>query len=156
MNAQDQSSIHLYVLQQLRRNLPTKLITYTFPGDSQKLNFPFRDVIEYGHHYVNTINVFRALPSTIEEMTNEFGVPKSKIVFGIAIGCNEFSENVDLEKAALYARYVKDEGLAGVMTWSWNRDTDHRISSTTNECNYWQTGEPDGSFFNAIYNELQN
>ena len=65
-------------------------------------------------------------------------------------------ENVDLEKAALYARYVKDESLAGVMTWSWNRDTDHRLGTSDNPCNDLQTGEPDGSFFRAIYNELQN
>ena len=88
-------------------------------------------------------------------MVSEFGVPKSKIVFGMAIGCNDFGEDIDLERAAELARYVKDEGLAGVMTWSWNRDTDHRVSAN-GTCNSLQTGQPDGSFLNVIYNELQN
>ena len=49
MNAQDQSSMHLYVVHEFRKRMPTKLLTYTFPGDSTQLNFPFRDVLEYGH-----------------------------------------------------------------------------------------------------------
>ena len=94
MNAQDQSSLHLYVVHEFRKRMPTKLLTYTFPGDSTQLNFPFRDVLEYGHEYLNTINVFRATANTIEEMVTQFGVPKSKIVFGMAIGCNNYGETI--------------------------------------------------------------
>ena len=59
MNADDLSSIHLYLLSKLRQLMPTKLLSYTFPAQGYDfyIDFPFRDVIQYGHQYLNTINV---------------------------------------------------------------------------------------------------
>jgi hypothetical protein len=78
MNANDETSIHLYILSLLRESLPDKLLTYTFPGDGG-LVFPFRDVAQYGHKYLNTINVFRATPQIILDLQATLGVPREKV-----------------------------------------------------------------------------
>ena len=61
MNAKDETSMQLLFLHHLRQFLPDeKVITYTFPADSfnnQEINFPFRDILRYGHNYVNAFNV---------------------------------------------------------------------------------------------------
>ena len=56
------------------------------------------------------------------QMMDDFKIDHSKIVWGLAIGCNQgpFPE-VDLSKAVETAQYVKAYGMAGVMTWSINR-----------------------------------
>ena len=56
MNADNLSSIQLYFLKYLRTLLPTKLISYTFPGYKSEIDFPFRDLLQYGHQYLNTVN----------------------------------------------------------------------------------------------------
>ena len=74
----------------------------------------------------------------------------------MAIGCNQSPFTpVDLARAADDAEYVKTSGLAGIMTWSLNRDTDHRTPSANEACNSLQTGEPDGIFIKTIYDVLQ-
>ena len=154
MNADNLSSIQLYFLKYLRTLLPTKLISYTFPGYKSEIDFPFRDVLQYGHQYLNTINVFRGQMDTIQVLNSEYGVPKSKIILGLAIGCNQNPfEDVDLAKALNYTEFVKNEGLAGIMTWSLNRDTDHR--TLEENCNELQTGQPDGTFLETINKNLQ-
>ena len=138
--------------------MPTKLMSYTFPAQGYDfyIDFPFRDVIQYGHQYLNTINVFRANTTAIHQMVTEFNIPKSKITWGMAIGCNQSPfEQVDMAKAADEAQYVKDQGLAGVMTWSLNRDTDHRTSASNGHCNALQTEEADGTFIQIICDVLQ-
>ena len=153
MNADNLSSIQLYFLKYLRSLLPTKLISYTFPGYKSVIDFPFRDVIQYGHQYLNTVNVFRGQMDTIQALNSEYGVPKSKMILGLAIGCNQNPfEDVDLAKAINYTEFVKNEGLAGIMAWSLNRDTDHR---TDEYCNELQTGQPDGTFLETIIETLQ-
>ena len=79
MNADNLSSIQLYFLKYLRDLMPTKLISYTFPGYNRLIDFPFRDVVQYGQKYLNTINVFRGKMETVEELVVEYGVPKSKV-----------------------------------------------------------------------------
>ncbi|CAM6055224.1 unnamed protein product, partial [Sphagnum tenellum] len=59
LNCNDQSSQHLYVISELRKKLPDKIISYTFPSS---LDFPFRDVAQYGHQFLDTISVYRATP----------------------------------------------------------------------------------------------
>ena len=63
MNANDETSMQLLFLHHLRQVLPAeKIITYTFPADSmydQEINFPFRDILRYGHTYVDTFNVHK-------------------------------------------------------------------------------------------------
>ena len=84
MNANDETSVQLYLIHRLRELMPDKLISYTFPGDTTSVNFPFRDVAQYGHKYLNTITVFRANVNTITQMIDEFKAPASK-VFGESI-----------------------------------------------------------------------
>ena len=158
--------MQLLFLKTLRRLIPDKTITYTFPGDNYfgdsypwiGINYPFLDVIEYGNQYIDTFNVFRTnYPSeSINQMEEEFGIPKSKIVWGLMIGCNEnpHFEDVSLDTARNIAAKVKDEGYAGVMTWSINRDTDHRVEPK-GTCNNLQTGYEDGSYLQLIKETLQ-
>ena len=71
----------------------------------------------------------------------------------MAVGCNQKPfESVDIQKAINYTNYVKNEGLAGIMTWSLNRDTNHRTNSS--DCNNLQTGEADGTFLKTINENL--
>ena len=91
MAANDETSMQLYFIQQLRQKMPNKIISYTFPAanykannkegysDNSTINFPFRDVATHGHQYLNTINVFRADLTTINELMYELQVPKSKV-----------------------------------------------------------------------------
>lgn len=88
-------------------------------------------------------------------MEQEFGIPKSKIVWGLMIGCNEdiHFEDVSLNTAIQIASKVKEQGYAGVMTWSINRDTDHRISPV-GTCNNMQTGYKDGTYLKILKEAL--
>ena len=57
----------------------------------------------------------------MQEMSEHFKIDPSKIVWGLAIGCNDNFADVDLDKTVQTAEYVKNHGMAGVMTWSINR-----------------------------------
>ena len=62
----------------------------------------------------------------MREMMEDFEVDSSKIVWGLAIGCNDgpFAPTfIDLPKAIETAEYVKAYEMAGVMTWSINRQS---------------------------------
>ena len=74
-----------------------------------------------------------------------------QIVWGFYIGCNyEYYPDIDVEQAIVYTEKAKSLGLAGVMIWSINRDTDHRQSYDAGVCNFAQTGLPDGTYHTAI------
>ena len=47
--------------------------------DFQFLNFPFRDVIKYGHSYLDTINIFGSKSEAPILEAIEEGVPKEKV-----------------------------------------------------------------------------
>ena len=47
--------------------------------DFQFLNFPFRDVIKYGHSYFDTINIFGSKSEAPILEAIEEGVPKEKV-----------------------------------------------------------------------------
>ena len=64
---QDQSSIHLYMIERLRRELPEKIISYTFPTGNYELNFPFIDVVKYGQKHLDAINFFGTSFNYLEE-----------------------------------------------------------------------------------------
>ena len=79
MNANDESSIQLYMASLLRSRLPNHLISYTFPG--YEVDFPFRDVLQYGHQYFDTITLFRANDNAVDIFVNSLGVPMAKVCF---------------------------------------------------------------------------
>ena len=50
-----------------------------------------------------------------------------------------------------YAEKAKSSGLAGVMVWSINKDTNHRFKHPYDgACTPTQTGLPDGTYHKAI------
>jgi len=156
----EQTSLQLLFLHHLREKLPAdKIITYTFPGDSQygnqDINFPYRDILRYGQNYVDVFNVYRATYKSMREMMEDFEIDPSKIVWGLAIGCNQNFADVDLGKAVETAEYVKAYGMAGVMTWSINRDTNHRIEPV-GSCTDLQAGYEDGTYLKTIHSALNN
>jgi hypothetical protein len=73
----------------------------------------------------------------------------------MAIRCNGHFEPVNLETAKSQAIYAKILGLPEVMTWSINRDTNHRTENE-GECNELQTGLSDGTFINEINKVLHS
>ena len=75
----DLTSIQLNLLKQLRQNMPNKIISYTFPVDGNNIDFPYRDVVQWGQEYLNTITVYRANEEVINDLMFEMGVPRSKV-----------------------------------------------------------------------------
>jgi len=133
--------------------LPDKIISYTYPFDITAP--PFRDVLYYAHHLLDTVTVYRATQERVDELENFTGIPRSKIVWGVAIGCNgEFYKDVPLGDAMNIANDAKDGGYAGVTIWSLNRDTDHRSNSNVGVCGVFQTGRPDGTYIGEMSKQL--
>jgi len=131
--------------------LPDKIIGYTAPDGAYAT--PFKDIFTYAHPKLDYLTVYRATQDKVDDVES-IGVPREKIVWGIAIGCNDLGDDVPLSSARDIAKVVKNGGYAGLTTWSLNRDTDHRYRQSDGECNDLQTGESDGSFINAIADEL--
>ena len=75
----DLTSIQLNLLKQLRQNMPNKIISYTFPVDGNNIDFPYRDIVQWGQEYLNTITVYRANEEVINDLMFEMGVPRSKV-----------------------------------------------------------------------------
>ena len=75
----DLTSIQLNLLKQLRQNMPNKIISYTFPVDGNYIDFPYRDIVQWGQEYLNTITVYRANEEVINDLMFEMGVPRSKV-----------------------------------------------------------------------------
>ena len=69
--------LQLYIAKKLREQLSDKVISYTFPGNS--VTFPFRDVLEYGHKYFDSISVYRANDESIRGF-EALGVPRNKVM----------------------------------------------------------------------------
>ena len=67
------------MLEQIRKYMPTKIISYTYPGYTDEVGIPYREVLKYGHQYLNTINVYRAIDANINDLNLELGVPRSKV-----------------------------------------------------------------------------
>jgi len=155
-NAKETAFNHT-LLFSLRDALPTKIISYTAPG----LVPPFREVLFFAHEKMDSITMYSASSTPSDDYVTElesFGIPRNKIVWGIPIGCNPTRFNPDLEvtldEAINVVNKVKNGGYAGVVTWSINRDTDHRTDAGPG-CTAYQTGQPDGTFINEIGKALK-
>jgi hypothetical protein len=138
----------------LREALPDKIISYTFPG----LVPPFREVVYYAHELLDTLAYYSPAVNAFNidnaiQAIEDFGVPRNKIVWGVPIGCNK-AFDVSVDEATAVADKVKSGGYAGVVTWSINRDTDHRSRSLNGDCTQMQTGLPDGTYNRAIGSAL--
>jgi len=119
---------------------------------------PFREVVYFAHELLDTLTIYRATQAKVDLVENYTGISRSKIVWGLAIGCNDSDdfefEDVPIEDARAAAQAVKAGGYAGVTTWSLNRDTDHRVEQVPGRCTKYQTGQEDGNFIRAISQNL--
>lgn len=150
------ASIQIALIKALRSNLgSSKTISYTMPATAQNYE-PYLSTIIGIKGYVDYFNIMAFdvywrgydAPTDFLSLKSKTGVPLSKIVWGIMPGCSDDpNENTTLEEAKSYAQWAKNNGLKGMMIWSLNRDTNHRTGATA--CVY-QTGQPDGTYINAI------
>ncbi len=60
------------------------------------------------------------------------------------------NEYTSLEDAVNATVYAKEFGLAGVMTWDINRDTDACKGYAPGEDNLYQTGMPDMTYLDCL------
>jgi len=166
----DATSKQLYILETLKREMPDKIISYTFPSGRYGINYPFLDILKYGHQYLDTINLFGSKDvGSIRQALNIKGISSRKLIWGIGIGCNEERRNIDdvnIVEAKDIARIAKAFELGGISIWSINRDTknpssfflppEEKISIESNEkefnpkCNKFQTGLDTGAFMNVL------
>jgi len=120
-----------------------------------EIDAPYRDVLFFGHELLDTVTIYRATQEDADVLENLTGMYRSKIIWGLAIGCNEDPHaDIPLPDAEEYARGVRANGYGGVTIWSINRDTDHRSNSRPGECGPWQTGLPDSTFIAGISQNL--
>jgi len=140
-------SVQLYMLDSLRARMPPQMmLTYTFPGN--EVIHPFRDILKYGHMYVDYINVHMANSNSMA-LLMEIGLPQPKLSWGIPVGCND-PEIGDwgLEDSISVAKIARDHGFGGVMEWSVDRDTNRRTPGLG--CCALQTGMPDGTYLSNL------
>lgn len=91
------------------------------------------------------------------DLLDDMGVPREKIVWGLMPGyhdaANEYT-SIDDAKNATY--WAKEWGLAGVMTWDINRDTEQRMDYAKGDDNLYQTGQPDGTYLDTLSSEINS
>lgn len=80
----EQVSEQLLLLGALRRLMPDKIISYTFPDGLYEnkecpLHFPFFQVVEGGHQHVDYVTLFRATEEGVSALL-DLGVPKEKVI----------------------------------------------------------------------------
>ena len=142
----------------MREYLPKGMIlSYTIPATGENLS-PWKEVLPA---IKDTVDFFNVMAYDVYDASynarNDFaafvelGIPLSKMVWGIMPGAHDCpTEYTNLTMALDAASYVRDNGMAGVMIWDVNRDTDHRSRPGA----LYQTGQPDGTFMMAVAAEL--
>lgn len=153
--------------------IPAQLQTYLYKscraklGGKKFISLTIPALAEYKEPYKSTLRAAARCFDSINVMAYDLywdgydfaqdldgllslGVKKSQIVWGIMPGQQEDPDAfTGVEEVQKIAQYVKDSGLRGVTIWSLNRDTDHRTGSD-GASTFYQTGEADGTFMNAI------
>jgi len=156
------ANVQFKVISECRKQLgPSAHITYTIPALSSGIA-PWSDTIRKSAEHLDAINVmaydYYWLGYNFDldvQSLNDLGIPNSKIVWGIMPGHHDAgNEYTTLDDAKKTARYVKKNGLAGVMTWSINRDAAKRMQFGAGVDNLYQTGKPDGTYLNTVSAEL--
>ena len=81
----DQTSIHLHLLEGIRKKLPQgKVLSYSFPVSvfADTLDYPYIDVVKYGLGYLDTISLMGQGRGSNDKMVQsvlDLGVPPSKV-----------------------------------------------------------------------------
>jgi chitinase len=140
---------------------PEALISYTIPASAENFD-PYNTVIKQAGQYFSAINVMcydyywsGYQPTQDFTALNNLGISNDKIVWGIMPGqADDPQEYVTASQAAAIAQQAQQLGLAGLMMWDANRDTNHRTGCVPNQSSVYQTGQPDGTYINAISNAL--
>ena len=132
------------VIQSLRELMPSKLISFTYPGYPTDVPTNVDKILENTHIYLDYITPHGANLEGILAL-KDLGVPKEKIVWGIWN-----VKDCYLEKLVNSTKFVRSELYGGVSSWSINSDTAQRNNYPYGECNEYQTGHEDGTYFNNI------
>lgn len=154
------ADLQLYVYRRCRELLgPNALISYTFPAQGEMYE-PYATVIKNGAQYFSAVNVmcydyYWTGYNPLDEFARleSMGVPASKIVWGVMPGhADDPKEYVTVQNAIQIANCVKTN-FGGLMMWTINRDTNHRTGCNGQD-NVYETGQPDGTYVNAISTTL--
>jgi len=156
------ADIQFKVISECRKQLgPAAHISYTLPALSSTFA-PWSDTIRRSIEFLDAINIMAydvywtgyEFDLDVQGL-HDLGVPNSKIVYGVMPGHHDAgNEYTTLDDAIEAANYVKTNGLAGIMTWSINRDTDQRMQYGAGEDNLYQTGKPDATYIDTVSNQL--
>jgi len=151
------AEIQAAVIKECRKELGEEAhITYTIPALVSNVS-PWKETLQSTADVLDAVNVMAYdvywtgynFEMDIAGL-NEVGITNDKIVWGLMPGHHDAgNEYTSLEDARAAASYVKESGLAGLMTWSLNRDTDRRSKGSGGD-NLYQTGQPDATFVNAL------
>lgn len=148
------SELQSYVIQRLKNLMPNIIISYTLPGTAEN-HEPYRSVIINSHSSIDFFNVMAYdvywpgyNPIDNFDSISNLGVPKNKLVWGIMPGRHDApNEFTSLQDAAVSAEYVLSHNMAGVMFWTFNRDTNHRTGGSGT---IFETGMEDGSYLECV------
>ena len=108
------------VIQSLRELMPSKLISFTYPGYPTDVPTNVDKILENTHIYLDYITPHGANLEGILAL-KDLGVPKEKIVWGIWN-----VKDCYLEKLVESTKFVRSELYGGVSSWSINSDTAQR------------------------------
>jgi len=140
---------------------PSFHISYTIPALSAQYE-PWLSTIMGAIDHLDAVNIMAYDYywdgydiSQDVEMLEIMGVPRDKMVYGLMPGHSDApNEYTSLEDAENAARYAKEQGLGGVMTWDLNRDAYQRKNYPAGEDNLGQTGQADGAYINLLSQTL--
>jgi chitinase len=148
--------LYAYVIEELRTLLPDTIIIYTIPAQAVFLE-PWGSILGQVGDFVDFVQVsvygyewagydYRADFSALHSL----GIAAEKTLFGIMPGCHDASGalTTSADDSTAYTKYALDHGMAGVVFYSVNRDTDHR--SVSGGCLY-QSGQADGTYLQAAF-----
>jgi len=152
------ADIQIHLIKSLREECgPDFHITYTVPALTESVT-PWMETMRDSIEYMDAINImaYDVYWEGYDWMMDiaaleDLGVPRSKMVLGLMPGHHDAgNEYTSLEDAKKATRDAMELGLAGMMTWDINRDTDQRMNYPAGADNLYQTGQGKATYINAI------
>ena len=91
----DATATHLYVIEGLRERLGRHVhLSYTFPSGRHGINFPFKNVVKFGHELLDSVTLYGSdhTHKQIQEAIRHTNIPLSKVLISINLGNWEHEE----------------------------------------------------------------
>mmetsp|Transcript_18343 Transcript_18343/g.32978 ORF Transcript_18343/g.32978 Transcript_18343/m.32978 type:complete len:326 (+) Transcript_18343:4631-5608(+) len=154
----DSASVMVSVIQELRKKSSKVKIIYQIPAFGSTVA-PWKDVVPKVKDLVTYIQVdvfdyYSSAYDTTQDFVTlaSLGVDYKQMIYGVMPGCSHNNvEFTSIRDAKDIAKYVAENGLAGIVISTINRDTNHRTD--LDDC-VGQTGKPDGQYSKVIREAL--